>query len=107
MPRRTPEVSYTQIRNYAERWVWTDATTGRIREGVDPPATATDRSRKPFHLKAITKDGRIIEGDVVTLNVRPYGATTLRDVKFVTSGEVRMIDDNRIIYIDGIRFISH
>lgn len=107
MPRKSPETSYTHIRDYAERWTWRDPLSGVLQEGFDPPSNARDKQRKPFHIVAITKDGRRIEGDVVTLNVRPYGATTLRDVKFVQSGEVRMVDDQRIVSIDGVRFISH
>lgn len=106
MPRHR-ETSYQHIRDYAERWTWIDPCTGIRQEGFDVPQNAIDKRRKPFHLVAITKDGRRLEGDVVTLNVRPYGATSLREVKFVQSGEVRMVDDQRIVSIDGVRFISH
>ena len=103
--RTQPVISYLRIREYAERWSWTDPATGKKRIGYDAPADAPDRQRHPFYMKALTDSGHIIEGECVTLSVN----TSLhsRTVRFTASGEVRKVSDLFIIEIDGVRFHVH
>lgn len=103
--KQQPTISYLRIREYAERWMWTDPKTGRKREGYDAPQDAPDRERKPYYVKALTEGGKLIEGECITLRVN----TSLhsREVKFINSGEIRQISDLFIIEIDGVRFNVH
>lgn len=105
MPTTPPIYSYTRIRDFAERWTWIDPVTHQQRDGYNPPANAINPQRKPFHLLAMTEDGRRIEGDCITLRVNT--SLHCRDVEFVNSGETRRISDLFIIEIDGVRFNVH
>lgn len=105
MPKSQPVFSFTRIRDFAERWTWIDPRTNQKQEGYNPPANAINPERKPFHMLAMTEDGRRIEGDCVTLRVNT--SLHCRDVLFVNSGETRRISDLFIIEIDGVRFNVH
>lgn len=105
MPRTQPIVSFQRIREFAERFTWTDPVTSQPREGYNPPKGALHVNRKPFHIKFLTESGKLIEGDCITLRVNTSLHT--RDVMFVNSREVRQVSDLFIIEIDGVRFQVH
>jgi hypothetical protein len=45
------------------------------------------------------------EGTVVCISVQPE--RNQRKVKFVSSGEIRVVNDHLIIEVDGTRFLAH
>ena len=104
MPKNTPVLSWTQIRNYAERWSWTDAKTGVTVRGLNVPDGAKDKQQVPYYLRVVTLKGELMQGEVITLKVLPKHR---RLVRFTQSGEIRNIADYLIISIDGIRFVTH
>ena len=103
MPRETMKLSYTTIRNYAERWSW--EIGGRKRQGINVPEGAVNVKRVPFYVKYITSKGVVEEGMVVCLKVFPHEHQ--RMVQFVDSKEIRRIRDYLIIEIDGHQFMTH
>lgn len=105
MPRQQPIQSYLHIRDYAERWSWTDPKTNTKQVGYNPPPEATDKHRVPFTFVGIKKDGRKIAGTAVTLDVNTRRA--MRRIQFTDSLEIRWISDLFIISIDGVRFYVH
>ena len=105
MPTTQPVLSWTQIRNYAERWSWTDAKTGVTVRGLNVPANAKDKRQVPYYLRVVTLRGELMQGEVITLKVWPERHRRL--VRFTQSGEIRNIADYLIISIDGIRFVTH
>ena len=103
MPRESMKLSYTTIRNYAERWSW--EIGGKKRQGINVPTGATHVQRVPFYVKYITSKGVVEEGMVVCLKVFPE--CHQRMIQFVESGEIRRIRDYLIIEIDGHQFMTH
>lgn len=104
MPINTPELSWTQIRNFAEKWSWIDKRTGVRTTGFNVPADAREKQQVPYHLRVVTLKGELMVGDVITLKVLPNHR---RLVRFTASGEIRNIADYLVISIDGVRFITH
>lgn len=105
MPRRNPTMSYTLIRNYTEKFRWDDPKTGSERKGFNPPTNAWNVERIPFFIRFITGKGKVISGTVVCIGVETRFQQ--RRIKFVDSGEVRMVRDYLVIEVDGTRFITH
>ena len=104
MPTKNPVLSWTQIRNYAERWSWTDPRTGVKVTGYNVPDGAKDKAQVPYFLRVVTLRGELMQGEVITLKVLPKHR---RLVRFTQSGEIRNIADYLIISIDGVRFVTH
>lgn len=105
MPYKGPEQSYQNIRNYAEKWQWRDFKSKIITTGYLPPTNATEVSQVPFFIIYVTLKGNLESGNVVTLKVDVRRHQ--RMVKFVESGEIRLVNDYLVIAIDGTRFITH
>ena len=103
MPIQQPKLSYTAIRNYAERWSWEEH--GETRQGINVPPHATHVKQVPYYVKYITAKGILESGLVITLKVFPEEHQ--RMIQFVKSGEIRRIRDYLIIEIDGHRFVTH
>ena len=103
MPVAQPKLSYTMIRNYAEKWSWVEH--GEVKIGINPPAHAVKVQHVPYYVKYITGKGVLEEGLVITLKVFPE--VHQRMIQFVKSGEIRRIRDYLIIEIDGHRFVTH
>ena len=110
MPRTAPVVSYTQIRNYAEKFSWLDPKTKRRVVGYEVPKDAIDLQRVPFHIKWITLKGKTMEADAITLEVntglhmRNLGVL---DQEGNTHGDGIWVYDMFILEIDGVRFQNH
>lgn len=105
MPKQQPVLSWTQIRNYAERWSWTDPRTGVKVTGYNVPEEARKSAKQvPYFLRVVTLKGELMQGEVITLKVLPKHR---RLIRFTQSGEIRNIADYLIISIDGIRFVTH
>lgn len=104
MPIKNPVLSWTEIRNYAERWSWTDAKTGVKVTGYNAPEKAKEKQQVHYYIRVLTLKGDVMEGEVITLKLMPKHR---RLIRFVQSGEIRNIADYLIISIDGIRFITH
>ena len=105
MPKNQPEVSYTLLRNYTELFQWTDPTTHTQRKGFNPPADSKDAERVPFYIRYITSGGKVEEGTVTCISVQPERQQ--RKIKFVQSGEIRIVYDYLVLEVDGTRFMSH
>jgi hypothetical protein len=106
MPKTNPTVSYTLLRNYTEQFQWKDSRTGLVRKGFNPPAEGvSDVERVPFFIRYLTTGGKVEEGTVVCISVQPE--RNQRKVKFVSSGEIRVVNDHLIIEVDGTRFLAH
>lgn len=107
MPINTPILSWTEIRNYAERFEWRDPRTGVTVRGFNPPGGKDGKGvqRVPFHIKYITSKGEVEQGLVVCLKV--YPELRQRMIQFVESKQIRRVRDYLIISIDGIRFVTH
>ena len=97
--------SYTELRRYTEKWQWDDPRAGHRVTGFDPPQTARNASRMPFYIKFLTKTGHVDEGTCVCLSVDIMRHQ--RKVKFVESGEIRVVNDILVLEVDGTRFITH
>lgn len=97
-------VSFQNIRNYAERWEWIDER-GIRQTGTDIPEKARKSKRIPFFIRYITKEGNVEEGTAVTLSVDTRKRQ--RKIQFVQSEEIRTVRDYLIIQIDKARFITH
>jgi len=105
MPKQQPVLSWTQIRNYAERWSWADPRTGVKVTGYNVPEEARKSAKQvPYFLRVVTLKGELMTGEVITLKVLPKHR---RLVRFTQSGEIRNIADYLIISIDGVRFVTH
>ena len=106
--RNTPSISWQQIRTLAERWDWnvTDrqgrATTAT---GHNPPKGAKGKRQHPYFIKYITKNGHVEQGMVITCKVTST-ARHQRMVKFVESGQVRIVNDLLVMQIDGFRVVA-
>ena len=106
MPKTNPTVSYTLLRNYTEQFQWTDIRTGLIRKGFNPPDEGVrDVERVPFFIRYITTGGKVESGTVVCISVQPE--RNQRKIKFVQSGEIRVVNDHLIVEVDGTRFLTH
>lgn len=98
-------LSWTLIRNFAEKFQWFDATDGSMREGFNPPPNAVGKQRKPYDICYITSKGIVERGRVVTLTVKPN--LHQRMIRFVDSNQVRMVRDYLIVSIDDNYFRTH
>lgn len=134
MPRTTPVIDYTQIRNYAEQFIWHDPHTDTEESGFTPPSYAIDVRRKPFSITFITEDGVPYHGRAVCIGVNTSchtrrlqfveeahvvgqgsGRTNNPSLltpnsslfKSIRKGEIRQVSDILIVEIDGVRFSSH
>lgn len=105
MPYQGIEQSYQNIRNYAEKWQWRDPKSKIMTTGYLAPANATEVQPVPIFITYVTLKGELEKGNVVTLKVNPQKHQ--RMVKFVESGEIRVVNDYLVISIDGTRFITH
>lgn len=105
MPKQQPTVSYTLLRNYTELFQWTDPATRTIRKGFNPPAEVKDAERVPFFIRYITAGGKVEEGTVTCISVQPERQQ--RKIKFVQSGEIRIVYDYLVLEVDGTCFLSH
>lgn len=132
----SPILSYTRIREYAERWSWTDPATNIQITGYDPPKNAIDPQHVPFLITFLTEDGipyraRVIcvgvntathsrrlrfltEGRIHLLNVSSTSsrinhtnAAPIPDSKVIPVGETRQVSDILIVEIDGVRFAAN
>ena len=111
MPTKNPVLSWTQIRNYAERWSYevpgTCGADGKPIRTVsfNVPEEARKSARQvPYFLRVVTLKGELMQGEVITLKVLPKHR---RLIRFTASGEIRNIADYLVISIDGIRFVTH
>lgn len=104
MPVKESKISFNMIRMYAEKFSYTDEQ-GLSRVSFNPPAGARDVKRVPFFISFITKEGRLVEGNVICISVDL--ARRQRKVQFVESGEIRRVRDYLICAIDGVKFITH
>lgn len=100
-----PTQSYTALRRYCEKWQWTDPRTGLRQTGYVHPQTARDVERMPFFIKFLTRTGHVDQGTCVCLSVDVLRHQ--RRVRFVGSGEVRVVNDVLVLEVDGTRFITH
>ncbi len=105
MPRQQPTQSYQRIRDYTEKWTWCDNHTGLMTTGYNPPTGAQDCRRVPFHIRYVTKGGRLEMGNAVCLKVDRR--RHLRTIQFVESQAIRSVWDFLVIEVDGTRFRTH
>ncbi len=105
MPTKKPVRSWEQLRDFCEKWQWIDRRTGVTVKGYNPPANALDKKQVPYYVKYITIEGKVEEGEVVTLKV--FLRERQRMIRYIHSGEIRRIRDYLIIEVDGARFITH
>jgi hypothetical protein len=105
VPKQSPTLSYTLLRNYTEQFQWIDPVTKQQRKGFNPPDGAQQVERVPFYIKFVTSTGKIEEGTVVCISVDPQRQQ--RKIKFISSGEIRIVYDYLILEVDGTRFVSH
>ena len=73
--------------------------------GYNPPQSAADICRVPFHVKYVTGKGRLEEGNAISLRVDR--CRHQRTIKFIESGEIHIIRDYLVIEVDGTRVITH
>ena len=128
MPRRTPVLDYSQIRNYAEQFCWIDPVTGITCTGFNPPQNAVDKRRRPFTITWLTEEGIPYRGRAVCIGVntrqrsrrlqmveeahavirgnreKGKGKNQTSLFKTIPRGEIRQVSDILIIEIDGVRF---
>ena len=69
MPRKSPVLDYSQIRNYAEQFCWIDPVTGLTCTGFNPPQNAVDKRRRPFTITWLTEEGIPYRGRAVCIGV--------------------------------------
>ena len=105
MPKQSPTLSYTLLRNYTEQFQWIDPVTKQQRKGFNPPAGAQQVERVPFYIKFVTSTGKVEDGTVVCISVGPQRQQ--RKIKFIPSGEIRIVYDYLVLEVDGTRFVSH
>lgn len=104
MPKNVDKISYTMIRMYAEKFEYTDRK-GVRRMDFNPPRDAADVKRVPFYIKYITRDGKVEEGRVECISVDPFRKQ--RKIRYLESGEIRVVRDYLVVEIDGVKFITH
>lgn len=104
MPKKEPEMSYTLLRNYTELFRWKDAD-GAERKGFNPPGDAVEKERVPFYIRYVTSSGKVEEGMVTCVSVQPERLQ--RKIRFVASGEIRIVYDYFVMEVDGTRFTTH
>ncbi len=97
--------SYTNLRQFCEKWQWTDPRTGQLVTGYVHPQTARNVERVPFYIKFLTKTGHVDEGRCVCLSVDV--TRHQRRVQFVASKEIRVVNDILVMEVDGIRIVTH
>ena len=105
VPKQSPTLSYTLLRNYTEQFQWIDPRTGQQRKGFNPPDGAQQVERVPFYIKFVTSTGKVEDGTVVCISVDPQRQQ--RKIKFIPSGEIRIVYDYLVLEVDGTRFVSH
>ena len=105
MPMIAPKVSWQMLRNYMEKFCWTDVRTGLRTTGYNPPKGARDVIRVPFHCTFVAGNGRTHTGNFICLKVNRR--KHLRMVKSVESGETRWMRDYLVIEVDGTRVVTH
>lgn len=103
MPRQQPKVSWHHIRNYCEKFSWTDPRSGLVTEGYNPPS-GVSATRVPFNVKYITVDGNVESGRCVCLKVNRKAHQ--RMVMFVNSGEIRWIRDYLVMEVNDTLFVT-
>lgn len=104
MPKKEPEMSFTLLRNYTELFRWKDSD-GTEHKGFNPPDKALEKERVPFYIRYVTSSGKVEEGMVTCVSVQPERLQ--RKIRFVTSGEIRVVYDYLVIEVDGTKFITH
>lgn len=104
MPTKQPQMSFEFLRNYIEKWQWTDPKTGHHTVGYNAPKDARDKMQVPFHIKYVTLQGNLEEGYCVCLKAWPRRRQ--HTIMFVESREIRMINDFLVIEVDGTRFYA-
>ena len=102
MPRTQPTESWQKLRNYVEKWQWTDPKHRVKTTGYVAPEGAVDKERVPVDICYITKRGVVEHGRVVCLKVNRHNHQ--RMVQFVESKEIRWVNDILVISVDGVRF---
>ena len=105
MPKKQPTQSFQMIRNYTEKFSWRDKRTGLVTVGYNPPKNANELKRVPFYIRFVTGKGLLEEGYCECIKV--FRRKHQRMVKFVDSGEIRMVRDYLVIEIDGTRFVTN
>lgn len=101
--KNQPRQSWQNIRNYTEKFSWIDPRSGIRTTGFSPPSNAKGLQRIPFFIRYVTLSGKVEQGDCVTLSLNL--ARHQRMVQFVQSGEIRWVNDNLVIEVDGVRFV--
>lgn len=104
MPKNSPRQSFDFLRNYIEKWQWRDPRTGCRVVGYNPPKDAVDATQMPYHIRYVTLKGRLEEGYCITLKANPRRRQHM--IKFVESGEVRIINDFLVLEVDGTIFYA-
>lgn len=105
MPKKQPTMSYTLLRNYTEKFQWINPKTGIKEKGFNPPADAVDKERVPFFIRYLTLSGKTHCGEVTCIAVDV--ANGQRDIKYVTSNVIHTINDQFVLEVDGVEFLSH
>lgn len=100
-----PQQSYTNLRQYTEKWQWIDPRSHQLVTGYVHPQSATKVERYPFYIKFLTKTGHIDEGNCICLSVNTL--THQRRVQFLASKDIRWVNDILVLEVDGTRFITH
>lgn len=105
MPKKNPTVSYTLLRNYTEKFSWTDVRSGCVCNGFNPPSDAGDVKRVPFFIRYVTSSGKVESGMVTCIKVVPERHQ--RKILFEKSGEIRVVYDYLVMEVDGTIFVTH
>lgn len=98
-------MSYQELRRYTEQWQWIDPRSGEKVTGYVHPNGAKKVERKPFYIRFLTKTGHVDAGNCVCLSVNTMRHQ--RKVQFVSSGEIRVVNDILVLEVDGTRFVTH
>lgn len=126
MPKQQPILNTSQIRNYTERWEWTDPVTGHTVTGYNPPSNAVGPHHVPFTVTFLSEDGMPYKGRAVCIGVNTsqnsrrlqfieeaylqmpgFNDKQRREMfKFIPKGGIRQVSDILILEIDGVRFAS-
>lgn len=101
MPKNVEKLSYSLIRMYAENFEYTDKN-GIRKKSFNPPADAVDVKRVPFYIKYITGEGVVEEGMVECISVDAFRKQ--RTIRYLKSGEIRVVRDYLVVEIDGVKF---
>lgn len=102
MPTRQPQLNWTHLRNYTERFTWIDPSDGQRHTGFNPPQGARQKAQVPYFVRYVTGSGHLEQGEVITLKLDRRRHQRL--VKFTASNQCRWLRDYLIISVDGIRF---